>query len=92
MAEHDAEQAADIDPKALGVHRRRVRGGAGIEQQRAARVPGSDGDQGGETASKVLSTIVVTLTPSASGCVTGSTAGPCVTRGADHAVSAGERP
>ncbi|WP_235455613.1 hypothetical protein [Streptomyces olivochromogenes] len=62
MAEHDALQAADIDAKTLGVHRQRVRRRAGIEQQRAARVPALDGDQGGEA---VLGTQPREASPSA---------------------------
>jgi hypothetical protein len=42
------------------------------------------------SASKVLSIIVVTVTSSASGSVTGSTACPSAARGADHAASAAE--
>ncbi|HEY1666810.1 MAG TPA: hypothetical protein VGG54_14065 [Trebonia sp.] len=43
-------------------------------------------------ASKVLSTIVVTVTSSTSGSVTGSTADPSAARGADHAASAAACP
>lgn len=42
-------------------------------------------------ASKVLSTIVVIVTSSTSGTLTGSTAGPSAGRGADHPGSGAER-
>ncbi|MGD0069229.1 MAG: hypothetical protein ABSB76_38140, partial [Streptosporangiaceae bacterium] len=34
VTQHDALQAAGVDAKTLGVHRQRVRRGAGVEQQR----------------------------------------------------------